>query len=217
MSITVELAQLRQEYSKHELDENVIHVNPLEQFKLWISEALNAQVIEPNAFILSTIGEDGFPAARVMLLKEVDTSGFVFYTNYTSSKGKDIQNNPVGSMTFLWLELQRQVRIKGRFEKVSRQQSLEYFQSRPFDSQIGAWVSPQSSVIQNRAVLDQEFEQLKKKYKGEDKLPLPDHWGGYKLIPVEVEFWQGRMGRLHDRIRYHNVGEGVWTKQRLAP
>lgn len=216
MSTSLEISQLRQEYSKHELDENMVHSHPIEQFKIWFNEALDAQVIEPNAFTFSTLGEDDFPSARVLLLKEVDSTGFIFYTNYQSAKGSEIEKNPKGAMTFLWLELQRQVRIKGTIEKVPRETSRQYFQSRPFESQIGAWVSPQSKIIPERSFLDNQLELIRKEFAGKEVLPLPDHWGGYIVKPIELEFWQGRMGRLHDRIRYR-MAENEWLIERLAP
>lgn len=216
MSASLEISQLRQEYSKHELDESMVHSQPVEQFKIWFNEALDSQVLEPNAFTLSTIGEDDFPTSRVLLLKEINENGFVFYTNYRSAKGREIEKNPRGAMTFLWLELQRQVRIKGTIQKVPGETSRQYFQSRPFESQLGAWVSPQSEIINSRAYLDNQLDLLRKEFIGKDILPLPEHWGGYILKPVEIEFWQGRMGRLHDRIRYRTKGQD-WLIERLAP
>lgn len=216
MSVSIEISQLRQEYSKHELDESMVHSHPIEQFKRWFNEALDSQVLEPNAFTFSTIGEDDFPSSRVLLLKKVNENGFVFYTNYRSAKGREIEKNPRGAMTFLWLELQRQVRIKGTIEKVSVEASRQYYQSRPFESQLGAWVSPQSEIISSRAFLDNQLDTLRKEFAGKDILPLPEHWGGYILKPVELEFWQGRTGRLHDRIRYRTTGLD-WLIERLAP
>lgn len=217
MSISLELSQLRQEYTRHELDEKMVHSSPTHQFSIWFNEALDSQILEPNAFTLSTVDLDGFPTARVLLLKELSETGFVFYTNYESAKGKEIEKNPYGAMTFLWLELQRQVRIKGSVSKVKRETSREYFQSRPFESQLGAWVSPQSKIIPNRAFLDEKFQKYQQKYGSSENIPLPDHWGGYVLNPTEMEFWQGRMGRLHDRIRYRLNGPQDWIIERLAP
>ena len=211
-----DISQLRQEYSSHELEESMVNSDPLEQFKIWFYEALEAKLTEPNAFILSTIDGSGFPASRTLLVKEITESGFIFYSNYQSDKAKEIQENPNAGMTFLWLELQRQVRIKGVVSKIPRDKSEKYFQSRPFESQLGAWASPQSQVIPNRTVLDQTMENLREKYKNQEALPLPEFWGGYLLQPLEVEFWQGRMARLHDRIRYKKW-EGVWKIERLAP
>lgn len=217
MSISLELSQLRQEYTRHELDEKMVHSSPTHQFSIWFNEALDSQILEPNAFTLSTVDLDGYPTARVLLLKELSETGFVFYTNYESAKGKEIEKNPYGAMTFLWLELQRQVRIKGSVSKVKRETSGEYFKSRPFESQLGAWVSPQSKIIPNRAFLDEKIQKYQQKYSSSENIPLPDHWGGYVLNPTEMEFWQGRMGRLHDRIRYRLNGPQDWIIERLAP
>jgi pyridoxamine 5'-phosphate oxidase len=217
MSVSLELSQLRQEYTRHELDEKMVHSNPLNQFTIWFNEALDSQILEPNAFTLSTIDVNGYPTARVLLLKELTEKGFVFYTNYNSDKGKEIEKKPFASMTFLWLELQRQIRIKGAVTKIEREISKEYFQSRPFESQLGAWVSPQSTIIPSRAYLDEEFQKYQHKYNIGDSIPLPDHWGGYVLQPKEMEFWQGRSGRLHDRIRYKLDDRHEWIIERLAP
>lgn len=216
MADSRDISQLRQEYSRHELEEAMVHSNPMEQFKIWFYEALESKLTEPNAFILSTIDSNGFPASRTLLVKEIMHSGFIFYTNYQSDKGKELEDNPNAGMTFLWLELQRQVRIKGTVSKISRELSEKYFQSRPFESQLGAWASPQSQVIADRTILDQTMENLREKFKNQDVLPLPDFWGGYLLQPVEVEFWQGRMARLHDRIRYRKLDK-EWKIERLAP
>jgi pyridoxamine 5'-phosphate oxidase len=217
MSISLELSQLRQEYTRHELDEKMVHSNPLNQFTIWFNESLDSQIPEPNAFTLSTIDINGYPTARVLLLKELTEKGLVFYTNYNSDKGKEIEKKPFASMTFLWLELQRQVRIKGAVAKIEREISKEYFQTRPFESQLGAWVSPQSTIIPSRAYLDEEFQKYQLKYNNGDSIPLPDHWGGYVLQPKEMEFWQGRSGRLHDRIRYRLDDRNEWIIERLAP
>jgi pyridoxamine 5'-phosphate oxidase len=216
MSEQLSLAQLRQEYSKHELDVHMIHKNPVDQFSTWFKEALEAQIPEPNAFTLSTVGQDGYPSGRVLLLKEIFQHTFVFYTNYRSHKAMELEKSPKASMTFLWLELQRQIRIKGDVSKIDRNISETYFQSRPKESQLGAWVSPQSEVIPDRLYLDKKYADLEKEYKHTDVLPLPDFWGGYVLRPVEIEFWQGRTGRLHDRIRYKLSGD-EWIIERLAP
>lgn len=216
MSEHLSLSQLRQEYSKHELDVHMIQKNPVNQFSLWFAEAMEAQVPEPNAFTLSTLGQDGYPAGRVLLLKEISQQSFVFYTNYQSNKGLELHKSPKASMTFLWLELQRQIRIKGDVSKIDRNISETYFQSRPKESQLGAWVSPQSQVIPDRKYLDKKYSDLEIEYKNTDILPLPDFWGGYVLQPVEIEFWQGRTGRLHDRIRYSLSGN-EWIIDRLAP
>lgn len=216
MSEQLSLAQLRQEYSKHELDVNMIHKNPVDQFTTWFKEALEAQIPEPNAFTLSTLGKDGYPAGRILLLKEISQQTFVFYTNYRSQKALELEQSPKASMTFLWLELQRQVRIKGDVFKTEKKISESYFQSRPKESQLGAWISPQSEVIPDRMYLDNKYADLEKEYKNVDVLPLPDFWGGYIVRPVEIEFWQGRTGRLHDRIRYRLINN-EWIIERLAP
>ena len=209
-------AHLRLEYKKEKLSEESVETNPLTQFDIWFQEAMNAEVPEPNAFALATSGPLGISSARIVLLKGVDRDGFVFYTNYNSDKAKDIAYNSHVSMCFLWHELERQVRITGRAAKVSREESEIYFHSRPRESQIGAWVSPQSDVIASRDVLDQKLAEVTALYENTDIIPLPDHWGGYRVIPEEIEFWQGRPNRLHDRITYKNV-DGHWKIKRLAP
>jgi pyridoxamine 5'-phosphate oxidase len=210
-------ASLRQEYKKHQLSELNALQDPLAQFDLWFYEAISAEVMEPNAFTLATVGENGTPSARVLLLKGVDQGGFVFYTNYHSDKARNIKQFPVGCMNFLWLELERQVRISGPISKVSREESEIYFHSRPRESQIGAWVSPQSDVIQSRDVLDTNLAMMVEKFKDVERIPLPEHWGGYRLVPVEIEFWQGRPNRLHDRLLYSEHEDGGWEICRLAP
>ncbi len=209
-------AHLRLEYKKEKLSEESVEANPLTQFEIWFQEAMNAEVPEPNAFALATSGPLGIPSARIVLLKGVDRDGFVFYTNYKSDKAKDIAYNSHVGMCFLWHELERQVRVIGRAAKVSREESEIYFHSRPRESQIGAWVSPQSDEIASRDVLDQKLAEVTAKYENDEIIPLPDHWGGYRIIPEEIEFWQGRPNRLHDRILYHNL-EGYWKIERLAP
>jgi pyridoxamine 5'-phosphate oxidase len=210
-------ASLRQEYKKHQLSELNALTDPLAQFDIWFHEAIEAGVMEPNAFTLATVGENGTPSARVLLLKGVDSGGFVFYTNYKSDKAKDIKQFPVGAMVFLWLELERQVRISGPITKVSREESEAYFHSRPRESQVGAWVSPQSQVISSRDVIEKNLVSIQEKFKDMDVIPLPDNWGGYRLMPVEIEFWQGRPNRLHDRLLYSEHEDGGWKIERLAP
>lgn len=210
-------ASLRQEYKKHQLSEVNALADPLAQFDVWFREAIEAGVMEPNAFTLATVGENGTPSARVLLLKGVDSGGFVFYTNYKSDKAKDIKQFPVGAMVFLWLELERQVRISGPIAKVSREESEAYFHSRPRESQIGAWVSPQSQVIASRDVIEENLAAMQEKFKDTEVIPLPENWGGYRLMPVEIEFWQGRPNRLHDRLLYSEHEDGGWTTERLAP
>jgi pyridoxamine 5'-phosphate oxidase len=196
------------------LDLKDVNPNPIVQFKDWFKEAINSEVLEVNAMTLSTIGLDGFPNGRVVLLKEVD-HGFVFFTNYESEKGREIELHQRGSLTFFWPELERQVRIQGTIEKVSKEESDSYFLSRPFGSQIGAWTSPQSREIKSREELTQKEMLIQERFKNE-KISRPSHWGGYRLIPIKIEFWQGRASRLHDRIAYRFEGEN-WVITRLAP
>jgi len=198
-----------------ELSKDKVLSNPFEQFNVWFDEAKRSEIIEPTAAILATVDKDGHPSARTILLKEVNEMGLVFYTNYASKKAKDIASNPNTSLLFLWKEQQRQIRIEGRSEKISKGESEKYFHTRPRESQIGAWASHQSSVIQDRKTLDDKFEKYRKKF-GDEEIPLPDFWGGYVLIPNYFEFWQGRSGRLHDRICY-KLEEKEWEIFRLAP
>lgn len=209
-------ANLRQEYKKHQLSEYQVLKDPIEQFHLWFYEATETGVLEPNAFTLATVGYDGTPSARVLLLKGVDNGSFVFYTNYNSHKSRDLESCPLASMVFLWLELERQVRITGSVTKVSRIESELYFHSRPRESQIGAWVSHQSTVIPSREILEKNLIDMQEKFKDYPVIPLPEHWGGYRILPTEIEFWQGRPNRLHDRLLFTGA-EGVWNIQRLAP
>lgn len=211
------LANLREDYSKKELDISDVSKNPIKQFKVWMKEALKGEVPEPNAMTLSTVTPDGLPTGRIVLLKDLDKKGFTFYTNYESDKGKEMAKNKNVALTFIWLELERQVRIEGVVKKVSRKTSEKYFQSRPKTSQMGAWVSSQSKVIKNRKVLEKNMKDLEKQYKDAEILPCPPHWGGYIVQPVSIEFWQGRRSRLHDRIRYKLTKNGKWKMERLAP
>ncbi|MCH7962669.1 MAG: pyridoxamine 5'-phosphate oxidase [Bacteroidetes bacterium] len=199
----------------NELNETSVNKNPFIQFIKWYESVLNSNLNEPTAMMLSTADVNGNPSARIVLLKEIDDSGFVFYTNYESRKGKDLKENPKAALTFFWDELRRQIRIEGRIEKISRETSKEYFSSRLSESQIGAWVSAQSTVIQNREFLENKFDELKEKF-GNEEIPLPDFWGGYRLIPNYFEFWQGRENRLHDRICYKKEND-EWKIFRLAP
>lgn len=212
-----EIAQLRKDYALGELEIKDVLADPVQQFEKWIKEAINAEILEPNAMILSTVDEKQQPSARVVLLKGLRTNGFIFYTNYESDKARQMEVNPKAALTFNWLELQRQVRIEGMIEKLDEDTSTEYFQSRPRGSQIGAWASPQSRVISDRRVLEDAIQQLEEEYKGFEKLPKPSHWGGYILTPSKIEFWQGRSSRLHDRILFNKVGDNDWTVERLAP
>lgn len=207
------LNNLRKNYEKGELLESQINPDPYRQFEIWFEDVLNSNIYEPNAMILATSLENK-PSARVVLLKGFDSSGFKFYTNYNSRKGKELSLNPNAALLFYWMELERQVRIEGRVEKLSREESLEYFNSRPIESRYGALASNQSDVIPNREYLEKKFSELKEKYG--DNPPMPDNWGGCKLIPDTFEFWQGRPGRLHDRIVYKKSENG-WKIFRLSP
>lgn len=213
--LLMNISAIRKEYSLKTLDISNLSNNPIDQFNLWFQEALLAKVIETNAMTLSTIGVDGIPNGRIVLLKDVDT-GFIFFTNYESEKGKEIAKNPLGSLTFFWAELERQVRIKGKIEKVSAELSDKYFFSRPFGSQIGAWTSPQSQKIDSREELEQRQQEVENKFKN-TPITRPPHWGGFRLTPSNVEFWQGRPSRLHDRVSYELKEKGDWQLSILAP
>lgn len=210
------IADLRREYSLQQLNKKDAHPNPFEQFTLWFDQAVAAKLPEPNAMTLATATSDGKPSARMVLLKDYDERGFVFYTNYKSRKGQQLLANPWGAIAFWWTQLERQVRIEGQIEQVSAEESDAYFHSRPQDSQLGAWASEQSQVIDSREVLEQRLQQLKKEYETKT-IPRPPHWGGFRLIPVAIEFWQGRPSRLHDRLLYQRTAEGSWMIQRLSP
>lgn len=209
------IQKLREDYSLSTLDENDVHADPIEQFKMWLDESLKAMLTEPNAMTLSTVDSEQKPHSRIVLLKGLEKNGFIFYTNYKSDKGRDIESNPNVSLCFLWKELERQVRIEGIAKKISSESSEEYFVSRPVKSQIGALASEQSSVIENRAILEEKFDALTKLY-STGHVPMPDHWGGYVVEPTSIEFWQGRRSRLHDRIKYEKDADR-WTIKRLAP
>lgn len=212
------LQNLRKDYQAAAFDLADAHTDPIVQFGQWFGEALDAQVLEPNAMTLATASPDGVPHARIVLLKGVDDAGFVFYTNYGSAKAQELSLNPRAALAFVWLELQRQVRIEGRVERVSAEESAAYFQSRPKGSQIGAYASPQSQPIDSRQILEDNVKRLEAQYAEAEALPLPDFWGGYRVIPSHIEFWQGRSSRLHDRIAYTRTTEGgAWTRVRLAP
>ena len=212
-----DIENLRKEYSASTLDVGDVNEDPLLQFGNWFGEAMAAQLPEPNAMILATSTPDGMPSARTVLLKAADEQGFVFYTNYESRKGKVLERNPRAALVFLWLELQRQVRVEGLIEKVSREESEAYFISRPKGSQIGAWVSPQSQPIAGRDILEAKTIELERQYAGAEYLPLPPNWGGFRVRPTLLEFWQGRPERLHDRFRYTLEGDRTWTIDRLSP
>lgn len=210
------LPSIRSDYAKASLDSASIHQDPIKQFEKWFEEALTASVLEPNAMSLATVSADGRPSVRIVLLKGVEEGKFLFYTNYQSKKGNHLEHNPACALTFFWPELERQVRIEGMAERVTTEKSLEYFQSRPRGSQVGAWASPQSSPIKDRSILEQRLQDMDKKFEGQEKLPKPQQWGGYAVQPLLIEFWQGRPSRLHDRIEFVRT-DNVWTINRLAP
>jgi pyridoxamine 5'-phosphate oxidase len=209
-----DLAQLRNDYALKTLDEREADRDPMKQFGVWMAEAILARVPEPTAMTLATANATGRPSARIVLLKGVEPRGFVFFTNYGSRKGKELAENPQAALTFLWKELERQVRIEGAVEKVTADESRAYFATRPLGSRIGAWASPQSDAIESRAWLEKRWEKLGKRHG--DNPPLPPHWGGYRVIPDYLEFWQGRRSRLHDRVAYTRAGR-EWKIARLAP
>ncbi len=217
MNIQRKLFDLRENYTRGGLTLSEALPDPLSQFHVWFTQALAAQLPEPNAMTLSTANAQGRVSARVVLLKETDEKGFVFYTNYHSRKATELKSNPKAALSFLWLELERQVRIEGVVEKVSAEESDQYFNSRPRESRLGAWASDQSEEIESREQLFNRYKQLEESYKNKH-IPRPPHWGGYRLSPDRMEFWQGRPGRLHDRIAYTRSAEsGLWEKKRLAP
>ena len=211
---TTHIADLRKSYERAQLDESSSAADPFEQFRLWLQQALDAQLPEPNAMTLATVGVDGRPSTRVVLIKGFDARGVVWYTNYESRKGRELAGNPHAALQFHWVELERVVRIEGRVEKASEAESDAYFKSRPLDSRIGAWASPQSQVISSRSVLVGNAAKFGAKFMLNP--PRPPHWGGYRLVPDRFEFWQGRKSRLHDRLRYR-LDAGAWVRERLAP
>jgi len=209
------IADIRNEYSSKSLARTDVDVNPIAQFNKWFNEAIRAEIDEVNAMTLSTASKEGKPSARIVLLKGVENNGFVFFTNYNSDKGQHLSENPYASLTFFWKELERQVRIDGKVEKISEADSITYFKSRPYKSRVGAWVSDQSKPLSSRIELVQKFTLKAAKFLGK-QVPKPNFWGGYVLIPDRIEFWQGRQSRLHDRINYR-LENGVWYIERLSP
>ena len=213
--MTQSIADLRQNYTLQALNEADVDPDPIRQFQRWLDQAIAAELPEPNAMTLATATRDGIPSARIVLLKGLDARGFAFYTNYESRKGQELADNPRAALVFLWTVLERQVRIEGQVEKVAAAETDAYFQSRPLASRLGAWASEQSRVICDREVLEQRFAELKATY-ADETVPRPPHWGGYRVIPHQIEFWQGRTSRLHDRLRYR-LEQGNWLLERLAP
>jgi pyridoxamine 5'-phosphate oxidase len=211
-----EIAQLRRDYTLHSLNEDDVAPSPIPQFERWWNDAEQSQIIEMNAMTLATIGDDDFADARTVLLKGFDEKGFVFFTNYNSAKSQQIDFSSGCCLLFHWKELERQVRIKGIAEKISVEESTDYFNSRPEGSKIGAWSSPQSKVVQNKEWLEKTFSYYSERFKKE-KISKPPHWGGYRVKPVKIEFWQGRPNRMHDRILYTETMPGEWKIERLAP
>lgn len=213
---TPNISHLRKEYRNATLSETEVLKDPIQQFALWFDNALEAKVAEPNAMTLATASKKGIPSARIVLLKGFDTEGFVFYTNYESHKGKDLKENPNAALVFFWHDLERQIRIEGKVKKVKAKESELYFHSRPKESRLGAWASPQSQPIEDRGILEETFEELQRSFEHSEP-PRPDFWGGYRLIPSKIEFWQGRPSRMHDRILYKRSSKGNWKIMRLAP
>lgn len=210
------IADIRKDYMLHSLNEADVAANPINQFTTWWDDAVRSEIEEVNAMTLATVTAEGFPSARIVLLKGYTEEGFVFFTNYQSHKGQELAQNPRASLVFFWKALERQVRIEGLAEKISAADSEAYFQSRPVGSRIGAWASPQSTVIPNREAIENNVFELEKKY-GNGPVPRPEHWGGYMVKPVSIEFWQGRSSRLHDRILYTAQKDLQWKIERLAP
>lgn len=210
------ISELREDYQSGKLEISEVKNNPIEQFEIWFQAALKSKELEPNAMTLATVGKDGFPNARIVLLKGIENGQFIFYTNYESQKGQEIATTPKVALVFNWLSMQRQIRIQGTVTKLSPEKSTTYFQSRPKGSQIGALTSPQSQVITDRSTLENKKIELEAKYAEVAVLPRPEHWGGFKIEPIMIEFWQGRTSRLHDRITFTKVGN-QWKIERLAP
>ena len=213
----IDLAGLRREYETQGLRRAEMHPDPIEQFATWFSTAVNSALPDANAISLATATPDGQPSARIVLLKGFDQRGFVFFTNYESGKGRELEANPKAAFAIYWVQLERQIRVAGRVEKTSRAESQTYFHSRPRGSQLGAWVSRQSEVIDARRILDARLAQMTERFADSEQIELPPHWGGYRVVPAMIEFWQGRANRLHDRFRYNRTPDNSWVLDRLAP
>ncbi len=211
------IADMRQKYGEVDLSPENVSPNPFQQFQDWFSVATESGILEPNAMTLASSTSDGKPSARIVLLKGIDEKGFLFYTNYESRKGEELIENPQAALIFYWDTLHRQVRIEGKVEKASQKTSDAYFNKRPKGSQIGAWASPQSQVIDSRSILENNKASLNKKYANQEQVPRPKHWGGFRVKPQRIEFWQGRNNRLHDRVVYEKMRNGRWKIFRLAP
>lgn len=212
------LAALRQEYALGALNETDVDPDPIRQFQRWLDEAIKAELPEPNALILATADRTGRPFARVVLLKDCTADGLVFYTSYRSDKGQQLAENPHAALVFLWLELERQVRVEGMVSKVSAAESEAYFRTRPRENRLGALASRQSQIVADRQMLEDRYQQLAAQYPSDDdNIPMPNQWGGYRVRPEMLEFWQGRHGRMHDRLRYRRQRDGIWLLERLEP
>ncbi len=212
----MDIANIRGKYTTKNFDIKDLDKNPFKQFEIWFKDAMNENLLEPNAFTLATVGADMMPSVRTVLLKYFSEKGFVFFTNYDSKKAKQMENNPKVAALFTWLTLERQIKIEATVEKISKADSLKYFLSRPKGSQLGAWVSRQSEVISSRALLEQKFEEMKNKFLNKE-IPFPSFWGGYIIKPIRIEFWQGGEDRLHDRFLYELQEDNSWEIKRLAP
>ncbi len=208
---------IRRDFANRPLTEDSVKKDPVEQYSVWFEEAVGAQLLDPYAMCLSTVDKQGFPSSRIVYVRDLIDGNFVFYTNYNSSKSKEIEANPKVSVNFFWGELERQIRMRGEVKKTSPEVSDKYFAGRPRESQIGAWASKQSEVLSSREALEKEVERLTEKFKNVEQIPRPDFWGGYEIIPNYFEFWQGRPSRLHDRIAYEKTPKGDWEIKRLNP